>query len=69
MEPGSGLYRVNQPAQASNGAAPPAGVDLEVWLDLLQNEYDCLVPRLRFLDLLLVRYGRKNSYLLPKRVR
>lgn len=44
------------------GAAPVA---LDVWLDDLENEYEVLVQRLRHVDRVLVKHGRKRRYLLP----
>ena len=35
------------------------------WLDDLENEYETLVQRLRHVDRVLVKHGRKKRYLLP----
>ena len=39
----------------------------EHWLNDLQNEYDALVSRLRYLDRTLVQHGKKKRLLLVDR--
>lgn len=65
-----GLYRaLYENGEDEDGQAPdPARLTLDEWLDACQNEYDVLVARLRFLDKVLVKYRRKRSYLLPRKV-
>lgn len=52
--------------QPARQQVDPDTVPLQLWLDDLESEYQVLVQRLRWVDMMLVKHGRKRSYLLPK---
>ena len=63
------LHRIFDAQEPEKNGQAERPLSLDEWLDDIQNEYDTLIARLRYVDAVLVKHGRKRNLLLPRRIK
>ena len=56
------LHRIFEAQKPEENGQEERPLSLDAWLDDKQSEYDMLVARLRYVDEVLVRHGRKRNF-------